>query len=74
MLENLIFLTLLEFHYLLIDVFLIEFLRRLMFFNFKLILHDEKMFKNWLVCSFFPFLPNQAGSDMILPLHPSVLI
>ena len=53
--ENLIFLTLLEFHYLLIDVFLIEFLRRLMFFNFKLILHDEKMFKNWLVCNFFLF-------------------
>ena len=23
---------------------------------------------------FFPFLPNQAGSYMILPLHPSVLI
>ena len=55
MLENLIFLTLLEYHPLLIDVFLIEFLRRLMPLNFKLILHDEKMFKNWLVCNFFLF-------------------
>ena len=55
LLENPIFVTLLEFHYLMMDVFLIEFLRRLMPFNFKLIFHDEKMFKNWLVCNFFLF-------------------